>query len=47
MTSAERDFEDIVLMRMRQAQERKRLAEEMAKEDEAEENPLVKPVWIL
>jgi hypothetical protein len=33
----ERDFENLVLMRMRQAQERKRLLEQMANEDEGED----------
>ena len=38
MSSGERDFEDLVMMRMRQAQERKRLIEQMQKEDQEEED---------
>jgi len=34
VTPDNRDFESIVLMRMRQAEERKRLIEQMAREDE-------------
>ena len=33
-SSGDGDFESLVLMKMRQAEERKRLAEEMAAEDE-------------
>ncbi|KAI8481285.1 DnaJ (Hsp40), sub C, member 17 [Branchiostoma belcheri] len=36
-TLSDQDFENLVLMRMRQAQERKRLAEQMQAEDEEEE----------
>ena len=36
MTSSDRDYEDIVLMRLRQAEERKRLIEQMQKEDDAD-----------
>lgn len=35
--STERDYESVVLMRMRQAAERQRLIEEMQREDEEEE----------
>ena len=36
MNSSERDYEDLVLMRLRQAEERKRLVEQMQKEDNEE-----------